>query len=60
VRLAAARAQPYAAISAGVSGVWAGARGANEADARDARGHRTVDNIDKFLARVKTRTATRA
>ena len=55
VRLAGSTgANPYAAISAGVSALWGPAHGgANEAvlDMLDSIG--TVANIDKFLARVK-------
>jgi citrate synthase len=50
-------ANPYAAISAGVSALWGPAHGgANEAvlDMLDAIG--SVGNIDKFLARVKDKS----
>jgi citrate synthase len=57
VRLAGSTgANPYAAISAGVSALWGPAHGgANEAvlDMLDSIG--SVANIDKFLARVKDR-----
>jgi citrate synthase len=58
VRLAGSTgANPYAAISAGVSALWGPAHGgANEAvlDMLDAIG--SVANIDKFLARVKDKS----
>jgi citrate synthase len=58
VRLAGSTgANPYAAISAGVSALWGPAHGgANEAvlDMLDSIG--SVANIDKFLARVKDKT----
>jgi citrate synthase len=58
VRLAGSTgANPYAAISAGVSALWGPAHGgANEAvlDMLDSIG--TVANIDKFLARVKDKS----
>jgi citrate synthase len=60
VRLAGSTgANPYAAISAGVSALWGPAHGgANEAvlDMLDSIG--SVANIDKFLARVKDKTDT--
>jgi citrate synthase len=59
VRLAGSTgANPYAAISAGVSALWGPAHGgANEAvlDMLDSIG--SVANIDKFLARVKDKNA---
>jgi citrate synthase len=58
VRLAGSTgANPYAAISAGVSALWGPAHGgANEAvlDMLDSIG--TVANIDKFLSRVKDKS----
>ena len=55
VRLAGSTgANPYAAISAGVSALWGPAHGgANEAVLDMLDGIGTVANIDKFLARVK-------
>jgi len=58
VRLAGSTgANPYAAISAGVSALWGPAHGgANEAVLEMLEGIGTVDNIPKFLARVKDKT----
>ncbi len=55
VRLAGStNCNPYAAISAGVSALWGPAHGgANEAVLLMLEKIGTVDNIDKFLARVK-------
>ena len=55
VRLAGStNTNPYAAISAGVSALWGPAHGgANEAVLQMLEDIGTVDNIDKFLARVK-------
>jgi citrate synthase len=55
VRLAGSTGtNPYAAISAGVSALWGPAHGgANEAVLEMLEDIGTVDNIDKFLARVK-------
>jgi citrate synthase len=55
VRLAGSTgANPYAAISAGVSALWGPAHGgANEAVLDMLDGIGSVQNIDKFLARVK-------
>src|SRR3954449_5980819 len=55
VRLAGSTgANPYAAISAGVSALWGPAHGgANEAVLEMLEEIGTVDNIQKFLARVK-------
>ena len=55
VRLAGSTgANPYAAISAGVSALWGPAHGgANEAVLDMLHGIGSVANIDKFLARVK-------
>ena len=55
VRLAGSTgANPYAAISAGVSALWGPAHGgANEAVLNMLDGIGSVANIDKFLARVK-------
>jgi citrate synthase len=55
VRLAGSTgANPYAAISAGVSALWGPAHGgANEAVLDMLEGIGSVANIDKFLARVK-------
>jgi citrate synthase len=55
VRLAGSTgANPYAAISAGVSALWGPAHGgANEAVLEMLEDIGTVDNIQKFLARVK-------
>jgi citrate synthase len=58
VRLAGSTgANPYAAISAGVSALWGPAHGgANEAVLDMLDGIGSVANIDKFLARVKDRS----
>ncbi|HXC09119.1 MAG TPA: citrate synthase [Steroidobacteraceae bacterium] len=58
VRLAGSTgANPYAAISAGVSALWGPAHGgANEAVLDMLDGIGTVANIDKFLARVKDKS----
>jgi len=58
VRLAGSTgANPYAAISAGVSALWGPAHGgANEAVLDMLDGIGSVANIDMFLARVKDRT----
>jgi citrate synthase len=58
VRLAGSTgANPYAAISAGVSALWGPAHGgANEAVLDMLDGIGSVDNIDKFLARVKEKS----
>ncbi len=58
VRLAGSTgANPYAAISAGVSALWGPAHGgANEAVLDMLDGIGSVDNIDKFLARVKDKS----
>ncbi|MBP9129002.1 MAG: citrate synthase [Steroidobacteraceae bacterium] len=55
VRLAGStNTNPYAAISAGVSALWGPAHGgANEAVLQMLEDIGTVDNIEKFLARVK-------
>jgi citrate synthase len=55
VRLAGSTgANPYAAISAGVSALWGPAHGgANEAVLDMLEGIGSVENIDKFLSRVK-------
>jgi citrate synthase len=55
VRLAGSTgANPYAAISAGVSALWGPAHGgANEAVLDMLEGIGSVENIDKFLVRVK-------
>jgi citrate synthase len=55
VRLAGSTgANPYAAISAGVSALWGPAHGgANEAVLDMLEGIGSVQNIDKFLSRVK-------
>ena len=55
VRLAGSTGtNPYAAISAGVSALWGPAHGgANEAVLEMLEDIGTVDNIEKFLARVK-------
>ena len=55
VRLAGSTGtNPYAAISAGVSALWGPAHGgANEAVLQMLEDIGTVDNIEKFLARVK-------
>jgi citrate synthase len=55
VRLAGSTgANPYAAISAGVSALWGPAHGgANEAVLDMLEGIGSADNIDKFLVRVK-------
>jgi citrate synthase len=55
VRLAASTGcNPYAAVSAGVSALWGPAHGgANEAVLIMLENIGTVDNIDKFLAKVK-------
>jgi citrate synthase len=55
VRLAGSTgANPYAAISAGVSALWGPAHGgANEAVLQMLEGIGSVANIDKFMARVK-------
>ncbi len=57
VRLAGSTgANPYAAISAGVSALWGPAHGgANEAVLDMLLGIGSVENIDKFLARVKAK-----
>ncbi len=57
VRLAGSTgANPYAAISAGVSALWGPAHGgANEAVLDMLEGIGSVANIDKFLVRVKDR-----
>jgi citrate synthase len=58
VRLAGSTgANPYAAISAGVSALWGPAHGgANEAVLDMLGGIGSVANIDKFLARVKDKS----
>ena len=58
VRLAGSTgANPYAAISAGVSALWGPAHGgANEAVLDMLHGIGSVANIDKFLAHVKDKT----
>jgi citrate synthase len=58
VRLAGSTgANPYAAISAGVSALWGPAHGgANEAVLDMLDGIGSLDNIDKFLARVKDKS----
>jgi hypothetical protein len=58
VRLAGSTgANPYAAISAGVSALWGTAHGgANEAVLDMLDGIGSVANIDKFLARVKDKS----
>jgi citrate synthase len=58
VRLAGSTgANPYAAISAGVSALWGPAHGgANEAVLNMLDGIGSAANIDKFLARVKDKT----
>ncbi len=58
VRLAGSTgANPYAAISAGVSALWGPAHGgANEAVLDMLDGIGSVGNIDKFLARVKDKS----
>jgi citrate synthase len=58
VRLAGSTgANPYAAISAGVSALWGPAHGgANEAVLDMLDGIGSIANIDKFLARVKDKT----
>jgi citrate synthase len=58
VRLAGSTgANPYAAISAGVSALWGPAHGgANEAVLNMLDEIGSVSNIDKFLARVKDKT----
>jgi citrate synthase len=58
VRLAGSTgANPYAAISAGVSALWGPAHGgANEAVLDMLDGIGTVANIDKFLVRVKDKS----
>jgi citrate synthase len=58
VRLAGSTgANPYAAISAGVSALWGPAHGgANEAVLDMLDGIGSVANIDKFLGRVKDKT----
>jgi citrate synthase len=58
VRLAGSTgANPYAAISAGVSALWGPAHGgANEAVLDMLDGIGSVANIDKFLARVKDKS----
>src|ERR1700737_2023614 len=58
VRLAGSTgANPYAAISAGVSALWGPAHGgANEAVLDMLDGIGSVSNIDKFLARVKKKS----
>ena len=58
VRLAGSTgANPYAAISAGVSALWGPAHGgANEAVLDMLDGIGTVANVDKFLARVKDKS----
>jgi len=58
VRLAGSTgANPYAAISAGVSALWGPAHGgANEAVLDMLDGIGTVSHIDKFLARVKDKS----
>ena len=60
VRLAGSTgANPYAAISAGVSALWGPAHGgANEAVLDMLDGIGSVANIDKFLARVKDKNDT--
>jgi citrate synthase len=60
VRLAGSTgANPYAAISAGVSALWGPAHGgANEAVLDMLEGIGSVANIDKFLARVKDKNDT--
>src|SRR5829696_8418926 len=59
VRLAGSTgANPYAAISAGVSALWGPAHGgANEAVLAMLEEIGTVDNIQKFLARVKDKSS---
>jgi len=59
VRLAGSTgANPYAAISAGVSALWGPAHGgANEAVLEMLESIGTADNIPKFLARVKDKTS---
>jgi len=59
VRLAGSTgANPYAAISAGVSALWGPAHGgANEAVLEMLESIGTADNIPKFLARVKDKSA---
>jgi len=59
VRLAGSTgANPYAAISAGVSALWGPAHGgANEAVLEMLEEIGTVDNIPKFLAQVKDKTS---
>ena len=59
VRLAGSTgANPYAAISAGVSALWGPAHGgANEAVLDMLLGIGSVANIDKFLARVKDKNS---
>jgi citrate synthase len=58
VRLAGSTgANPYAAISAGVSALWGPAHGgANEAVLEMLEDIGTVDNVPKFLARVKDKS----
>jgi citrate synthase len=59
VRLAGSTgANPYAAVSAGVSALWGPAHGgANEAVLEMLEEIGTVDNIPKFLAQVKDKTS---
>lgn len=59
VRLAGSTgANPYAAISAGVSALWGPAHGgANEAVLDMLEQIGTVDNVPKFLAKVKDKTS---
>ena len=59
VRLAGSTgANPYAAISAGVSALWGPAHGgANEAVLEMLESIGTVDNIPKFLAKVKDKSS---
>ncbi|MCP5327654.1 MAG: citrate synthase [Sinobacteraceae bacterium] len=59
VRLAGSTgANPYAAISAGVSALWGPAHGgANEAVLEMLESIGTVDNIPKFLEKVKDKTS---
>ncbi len=59
VRLAGSTgANPYAAISAGVSALWGPAHGgANEAVLEMLESIGTADNIPKFLAKVKDKTS---
>ncbi|MBX3695853.1 MAG: citrate synthase [Steroidobacteraceae bacterium] len=59
VRLAGSTgANPYAAISAGVSALWGPAHGgANEAVLEMLESIGTADNIPKFLARVKDKSS---